>query len=206
MKKYSFVLILSLFHLISFCQNDKYISLIEHYFKINPFHKQLTDIVDYYNTDPSFHLDSFSKETDNSFFYFRGYHDTFNPFSFPVTHLTFSIAQLDDSTNHTFKNDTIAFEIRVGGFIDSSEASVGILKKELSLLRTKFSPYLKEPGYISTTPKSLYPIEFYFFDELSMGWTYLPYYFKSLYITIKLRFYSITEKRTIKSKNSLDRF
>ena len=76
----------------------------------------------------------------------------------------------------------------MSGFVDSTEKSIQLLKKELLTITEKFGNFLNDPGYIKSTEKSPYPLEFYFYDKLTTGWTYLPYYQKSLYITLRLLF------------------
>ena len=194
--------ILSITMFISFfcqqgvCQNKKIIPLIEHYFRATPFEKDFADLINFYSTDPDFVIDSTSQRSDTSVFYLRGYHKTFNPFSFPVNRLVFTIRQNDDSLNMLPGQKEVYFLLSVSGFIDSSEKSIQLLKGELKTIKEKLEPFYGEPSYIQSTEKSVYPLEYYFFRQFTAGWTYLPYYQKSLYITLRLLFVVDVKKNT----------
>lgn len=180
------------------CQNKNLTPFIEKYFRATPFDKDFSDLVNFYSTDPDFVVDSTSQRSDTSIFYLRGYHKTFNPFSFPVNRLVFTIRQNDDSLNLLPRQNEIYFQLSVSGFIDSSEKSIQLLKGELKTIKEKLEPLYGEPGYIQSTEKSVYPLEYYFFRQFTAGWTYLPYYQRSLYITLRLLFVVDAKKNTKK--------
>jgi len=109
------------------------------YYRVNPFDRKFSVMLDNILKDTSFVKTEMKKRTDSNFFFLSGYYKRFNPFDFSAKQTQVRLAESEIVVNESTKqNDTIIF-YQVLGIAGPGEENKLKVQKELSRFHKRFN-------------------------------------------------------------------
>jgi len=113
---------------------------VSHYLNFDPFATQITDITDSLLTNNEIEIDTVINSSDNSFYYLRGYHKTFNPFNIPLDSVRTIIAEVEQREKRTGRvTDTLLY-LQTEGIAVGRE-NISNLRNCFNKMRKTFEPW-----------------------------------------------------------------
>ena len=170
---------------------DKIIAVeLSDYFQILPFGKTLAELVAFYNNDTNYMPDSIVVGTDTSHLYIRGFHKTYNPFSFTPKR----------GNIICFRETENVIKYHITALLDTTLLSRELVEKEFNLLHKQFRKLFPDIDYDKSRKKDEYPYEFNYYSGnyswyLELGWSYAVYpYYTGYYLIFSINMYKEKDK------------
>jgi hypothetical protein len=153
------------------------------YFPVLPFNKSLTELLDYYQKDKSYTIDSVTGRTDTLPLYVRGVYKNFNPFTFTPSKVLICV-----------REDENWVVYHITALLDTTVASKEKAANEVKYMHKKFRSLAQKINTVKSRKKDPVPLfgySYYLYHESSWytgtGWSYVKDpYFTGYFVVVEI--------------------